>query len=81
MERRKKGGAVSGRGGGRRKIGREGCSFEKVFVQLVRRILKARRGERRRKEGRRAREMNRKEAGIVRENYENRVEDYYEVDR
>lgn len=57
-----------------------GCSFEKVFVQLVRRILKARRGERRRKEGRRAREMNRKEAGIVRENYENQVGDYYEVD-
>lgn len=59
----------------------EDCSFEKVIVQLVRRILKARRGKKRRKEGRRAREMNRKEAGIVRENYENRVGDYYEVDR
>lgn len=58
----------------------EDCSFEKVIVQLVR-ILKARRGEKRRKEGRRVREMNRKEAGIVRENYENRVGDYYEVDR
>lgn len=33
----------------------EDCSFEKVFVQLVRRILKARRGERRRKEGKRGR--------------------------
>lgn len=58
------------------------CSFEKVSVQLVRRILQARRGERRKKGGRRAGEMNRKkEEGIVRKNYENRIGDYYEVDR
>lgn len=58
------------------------CSFKKVFVQLVRRILQARRGERRKKGGRRTGEMNiKKEEGIVRKNYENRVGDYYEVDR